>query len=86
MPDPSATDFGVGEDTDIATKSGAKPWRDIWGAGQGLGAVNAVMPVAGIVARLGHEYAGARRGPACSRFELRSVPCRPWPRRGPEVH
>jgi nitronate monooxygenase len=39
----------------------AKAWRDIWGSGQGIGAVTAVEPVAARVARLGDEYAAARR-------------------------
>ncbi|MFD9660851.1 NAD(P)H-dependent flavin oxidoreductase [Rhodococcus sp. NPDC059968] len=58
--DPSAMDFGVGEDADTAVKSEAKPWRDIWGAGQGIGAVGAVVPAAEIVERLTREYADAR--------------------------
>ncbi|AHK27588.1 2-nitropropane dioxygenase [Rhodococcus opacus PD630] len=58
--DPSAMNFGVGEDADKSTKSEAKPWRDIWGAGQGIGAVDAVVPAAEIVERLTREYADAR--------------------------
>jgi nitronate monooxygenase len=39
-----------------------KAWKDIWSAGQGIGAVAAVVPVAELVARLEQEYraAGAR--------------------------
>jgi nitronate monooxygenase len=37
----------------------AKAWRDIWGSGQGIGAVKAVTPVAEFVARLGREYSDA---------------------------
>jgi nitronate monooxygenase len=37
-----------------------KAWRDIWGAGQGLAAVKAVVPAAELVARLRREYAAAR--------------------------
>ena len=40
--------------------SGAKPWRDIWGSGQGIGAVKEVAPVAELVARLEREYAQAK--------------------------
>ncbi|MDI9976764.1 nitronate monooxygenase family protein [Rhodococcus sp. IEGM 1307] len=58
--DPSAMNFGVGEDTDTAAKTEAKPWRDIWGAGQGIGAVDAVVPAAEIVERLTREYAAAK--------------------------
>ena len=38
----------------------AKAWRDIWGSGQGIGAVDAVEPVADRVARLTREYHAAR--------------------------
>src|SRR6516165_8205587 len=41
--------------------SGAKAWRDIWGSGQGIGAVKSVQPVAELVARLEREYAEAKR-------------------------
>ena len=41
--------------------SEAKAWRDIWGSGQGIGAVKAVQPVADLVARLRREYAEAKR-------------------------
>lgn len=49
--DPSAMNFGGGA---------AKAWRDIWGSGQGIGAVTAVESVAERVARLSAEYAAAR--------------------------
>ena len=38
----------------------AKAWRDIWGSGQGIGAVKAVTPVAKLVARLKREYDAAK--------------------------
>jgi len=40
--------------------SKAKAWRDIWGSGQGIGAVKAVEPIADRVARLADEYRAAR--------------------------
>jgi nitronate monooxygenase len=40
--------------------SGAKAWRDIWGSGQGIGAIDAVLPAAGLVERLAREYAEAK--------------------------
>jgi len=44
-----------------------KAWRDIWGAGQGIGAVEAIVSVAELVARLAREYEAARAGlPAAS--------------------
>ena len=39
----------------------AKVWRDIWGSGQGIGAVKSVQPVAELVARLEREYAEAKK-------------------------
>ncbi|WP_279481792.1 nitronate monooxygenase family protein [Aureimonas sp. SK2] len=51
--DPSKMDFGA--------ESGAKAWRDIWGAGQGIGSLDGVVPVADLVDRLAGEYAAARQ-------------------------
>lgn len=48
--DPSAMNFGSGGNTD------AKAWRDIWGAGQGLGAIESVVPARELVQRLRDEY------------------------------
>ena len=36
--------------------SGARPWKDIWGAGQGVGAIRDIPSVAALVARLTLEY------------------------------
>jgi len=47
-------DFGGGNG------SKAKAWRDIWGSGQGIGAVDRVEPVADRVARLAEQYRAAR--------------------------
>jgi nitronate monooxygenase len=52
--DPSKMNFGGGEGL-------KKAWKDIWGCGQGIGAVKAVVPAAELVARLKREYAEARR-------------------------
>jgi len=38
----------------------AKAWRDIWGAGQGIGAIGTVLPVAARVAQFTQEYEAAR--------------------------
>ena len=40
--------------------SGAKAWRDIWGSGQGIGAIDAVAPAGELVDRIAREYAEAR--------------------------
>ena len=46
-------DFGGGE-------SAKKAWRDIWGSGQGIGAVDRVRPAADYVEQLIEEYRAAR--------------------------
>ncbi len=50
-----------GEVMNIASAGAAKAWKDIWGCGQGVAAVDAVQPVAERVARWQAEYAAARR-------------------------
>jgi nitronate monooxygenase len=37
-----------------------KAWKDIWGCGQGIGAIDKVQPAADLVAQLKREYAEAR--------------------------
>ena len=49
--DPSKMNFG-GDKT--------KAWKDIWGCGQGIGAVDAVVGAGELVDRLASEYAAAR--------------------------
>lgn len=51
--DPSAMNFAGGSNK-------AKAWRDIWGSGQGIGAVDCRQPVADYVARLEEEYRAAQ--------------------------
>jgi nitronate monooxygenase len=48
-----------------------KPWKDIWGCGQGIGAIDAVLPAGELVARLQREFNAARERlnlemPACT--------------------
>jgi nitronate monooxygenase len=47
--DPSAMNFG-----------GAKAWKEIWGSGQGIGAVTAIEPAVVKIERLKQEYAAAK--------------------------
>ena len=49
--DPSKMSFGDGA---------KKAWKDIWGSGQGIGAVREVLPARELVARLKREYEAAR--------------------------
>ncbi len=52
--DPSAMNFGSGGNQD------KKAWKDIWGCGQGIGAVKSVDKVADVVSRMQDEYAAAQ--------------------------
>jgi nitronate monooxygenase len=49
--DPSKMNFGGG-----ATKA----WKDIWGCGQGIGAIGKVQPAGDYIAQLKREYAAAK--------------------------
>ena len=49
--DPSKMNFGG---------DAKKAWKDIWGCGQGIGAIDKVVPAAELVARLRTEYQAAR--------------------------
>lgn len=53
--DPSKMDFGSGGNT------AAKAWKDIWGCGQGIGAVKKRGPAAAYVDRLAREYEAAKK-------------------------
>lgn len=41
-------------------KAGPKAWKEIWGSGQGIGAVKEVQPVSELVDRLEREYTAAK--------------------------
>jgi nitronate monooxygenase len=58
--DPKKMNFGSGSGVE------KKVWRDIWSAGQGVGQIDAVLPVADVVAKLAAEYTAARRRLALS--------------------
>jgi nitronate monooxygenase len=49
--DPSKMNFGG---------SAAKAWKDIWGCGQGIGAIKSVQSASELIARLRREYQSAR--------------------------
>jgi nitronate monooxygenase len=52
--DASKMDFGSGGNQK------SKAWRDIWGCGQGIGAVHSIPSAAELVARLAAEYEAAK--------------------------
>lgn len=51
--DPSKMDFEK-------AATGAKAWKDIWGCGQGIGAIKEILPVEELVTRWIKEYAAAK--------------------------
>jgi nitronate monooxygenase len=53
----SALNFGGGS---------IKAWRDVWGAGQGVGVIDGVAPAGEVVAQLQNEYLAARQRLALS--------------------
>jgi len=52
--DPSKMSFGSGGNQE------AKAWRDIWGSGQGIGAIDKVLPAAELIAKFAEEYEQAK--------------------------
>ncbi len=50
--DPSKMNFGA--------NAGAKAWKDIWGCGQGIGAIGKVQSAGEYIAQLKREYAAAK--------------------------
>jgi nitronate monooxygenase len=52
--DPTKMNFGSGGDQD------SKAWKDIWGCGQGIGAVEKVQTAAEFIAQLRQQYQAAR--------------------------
>jgi nitronate monooxygenase len=56
--------LATGDAADMSFGSGgsndSKAWKDIWGCGQGIGAVKDVLPAAQLVQRLRAEYQAAR--------------------------
>lgn len=53
---PAAPERNYNSNTDIAKKK----WMDVWAAGQGLGAIQAVEPVAAVVDRIEQEFRQAQ--------------------------
>lgn len=52
--DPSKMNFGSGGNTKV------KAWKDVWGAGQGVGGVHEIVPTHDLVARWKREYEEAK--------------------------
>jgi len=59
--DPSALEPGNGRSLDLANSGvDAKAWKDVWGAGQGVGRIDEVRSAAAWIERLRDEYETAR--------------------------
>lgn len=58
--DPDNLPAGDLKTMDFGQDAGPKAWKEIWGCGQGIGAVDAVVPAAAFIARLRREYDAAR--------------------------
>ena len=58
--DPNALPEGDLKTMDFGSNAAPKAWKEIWGCGQGIGAVKAVVPAAEMIARLRREYEAAR--------------------------
>ena len=56
LPQSDATKMSFGSERDEKPKA----WKDIWGSGQGIGAVKQVVKVRELVSRLAKEYAEAK--------------------------
>jgi nitronate monooxygenase len=57
LPDADKTTMNFGS----GSSSEAKAWRDIWGAGQGVGSVDDLPTVGDLVERMAQEYADAKK-------------------------
>ena len=55
--DASKMNFGASSDNAQSVKA----WKDIWGSGQGIGAIHGIQPAADYIASLKDEYAAARK-------------------------
>lgn len=55
LPDGSKDDMDFSKGSDLQ----AKAWKDIWGAGQGVGNIDDILPARDVVLRMEQEYRGA---------------------------
>ncbi len=58
--DPDNLPEGDLKTMNFGSNAGPKAWKEIWGCGQGIGAVDAVVPAAQFIAKLRREYDAAR--------------------------
>ncbi len=58
--DPDNLPDGDLKTMNFGSSAAPKAWKEIWGCGQGIGAVDAVVPAAAFIAKLRREYDSAR--------------------------
>ncbi len=58
--DPAHLPEGDVSTMNFGSDAAPKAWKEIWGCGQGIGAVDSILPAAELVARLVREYAAAK--------------------------
>ncbi|WP_366943327.1 nitronate monooxygenase family protein [Nevskia sp.] len=59
LPHADASKMNLGSTTGESAST-AKAWKDIWGAGQGVGLIDSVLPTAAVVDQLEAEYRAAK--------------------------
>ena len=70
--DPAALAQGDVSTMNFGSDAAPKAWKEIWGCGQGIGAVKEILPAGELVARLCREYAAAKARLAESASHLRT--------------
>jgi nitronate monooxygenase len=58
LPSSDASKMSFGTDAS-GERARPKAWKEIWGSGQGVGSVAAILPAAELIARFTREYADA---------------------------
>lgn len=71
--DPSNLPPPPGRNYDSNQSFAGKRWTEVWAAGQGLGAISGVEPVAAVVDRLEHEYQRAAQRFSAAPYPVNDV-------------
>ncbi len=71
--DPLALPQGDVSTMNFGSNAAPKAWKEIWGCGQGIGAVKEILPAGELVARLCREYEAAKQRVSGSAGLLRSA-------------
>ena len=71
--DPTALPQGDVSTMNFGSNAAPKAWKEIWGCGQGIGAVKEILPAGELVARLCREYEAAKQRVGGSAALLRAA-------------